>query len=52
MDNNFQIKVVKESVILQRQEKDFTNDNFYGRDDMERLQYLQMKRRVENPIED
>jgi hypothetical protein len=52
MDNNFQIKAVKESAILRKQEKDFTSENFYGRDDLERLQYLQMKRRAENLTED
>lgn len=52
MDNDFQIKIVKESAILQEQEKDFTSENFYGRDDLERLQYLQMKRRAENLTDD
>ncbi|MCM1195820.1 MAG: hypothetical protein NC310_01965 [Roseburia sp.] len=52
MDNEYQFKVIKESAVLQKQETDFTNDNFYGRDDLERLQYLQMKRRTNGLVED
>ncbi len=52
MNNEYQFKAIKESAILQKQEKDFTNENFYGRDDLERLQYLQMKRRAEKLTDD
>ena len=47
LDGEFIYKVVKESQIECLQEKTCLTMNFYGRDDMERFQYLQMHNRLE-----
>lgn len=52
MNGEYQFKVVEESAIIQKQKTDFTIENYYGRDDLERFQYLQMRKRAENLMED
>lgn len=52
MNSSYAFKVIKENLILQKQEKDFTKDNYYGRDNLERFQYLQMERRTDVLLED
>lgn len=50
LENEFDFKVIKESQIkcLQDSSKKVI-DNYYGRDDLERFQYLQIRKRIDNP---
>lgn len=52
VDDVLNFKVVKETDIMCKQEKDFSNENYYGRDELERFQYMQMKRRINKVSED
>lgn len=47
LDGEFIYKVIKESQVECVQEESCLTENFYGRDDMERFQYLQMHNRLE-----
>lgn len=47
LDGEFIYKVIKESQVECLQEESCLTRNFYGRDNMERFQYLQMHNRLE-----
>lgn len=52
LDGEFLYKVIKESQVEFVQEESCLKENFYGRDDMERFQYLQMHNLLEKVTED